>query len=289
MRVPPLAIAGLLAGLVAVASASAQDPFVYRECLSRCRQFKDRACCHETCSYTACIADKTRASAGHGSASGGVRLDQIDPGAWSAAMAACYPWITILQECSAGAVTPPAGGNVETRPSPDPSPQPVKGAFGPPRKSFGHLAPPFENHEQKIVGEMTATSYRFTLERKPKSEGAITITHTYKGTVPEILKPGDVIELSCESEASASGPYPPSIGGSCHWDVEGSVTIDPVSTKASFVGIASDGKLHASGGSTTRFKVGSGGTVLIRAAQGGYYWGSSDNWNPAEYVFTFVP
>jgi hypothetical protein len=120
MRVPHLAIVGLLAGLTGAADATAQDPFVYRECLAQCRQFKDRACCHETCSYTACIADKTRASVGHGTAKDGVRLDQTDPGAWSAAMAACYPWITILKECSAGEATPPPGGAVETRPSPRP-------------------------------------------------------------------------------------------------------------------------------------------------------------------------
>jgi hypothetical protein len=170
-----------------------------------------------------------------------------------------------------------------------PPAKPVKGAFGPPVKSFGHLAPPFENHEQKIFGAMTPTGYRFTLERKPASEGAITITHTFNGTVPDILKPGDILELSCDSQAAVSGKYPPNIGGGCHWYVEGSVTIDPVSTKGSFVGVASNGQVYATGSSKTRFKVGTGGKVLIRAAQGGYYWGSSDNWNPAEYVYTFVP
>ena len=122
MRVPPVILASLLASLVGVAPAAALDPFVYRECLSRCREFKDRACCHETCSYTACIADKTRASVGHGTAREGVRLDQTDPGAWSAAMAACYPWITMLQQCSAGPVTAPEGGRISDRPAAPPAP-----------------------------------------------------------------------------------------------------------------------------------------------------------------------
>ena len=118
MRVPLFAV---LLTAVFGTTAAAMDPFVYRECLAQCKQFKERTCCHETCSYTACIADKTRASAGHGTSRDGVRLDQVDPGAWSAAMAACYPWITILQECGGGqAGTAPAGGTAEPRPSPRP-------------------------------------------------------------------------------------------------------------------------------------------------------------------------
>lgn len=86
--------------------ALAQDPFVYRDCMAQCRQFKDRSCCHETCSYNACIADKTKASIG-----------QTDPGAWSAAMAACYSWISVLQQCSAGTPgAPPLGAAASSVP-----------------------------------------------------------------------------------------------------------------------------------------------------------------------------
>jgi hypothetical protein len=168
--------------------------------------------------------------------------------------------------------------------------KPVKGAYGPPVKRFGTLAPNFENHEQKITASMSANSYSFSLERKPASEGAIMFAHTYSGNVPDILRPGDVIELTCESNARGTGRYPPNIGEGCHWDVEGNVILDPASTKGSFVGMASNGQLYAKGESKTKFKVGSGGgKIVIRAVQGGYYWGSSDNWNPAEYVYTFVP
>lgn len=112
--------------LAGASTAEAVDPLVYRECLSQCRQFKDRACCHETCSYTACIADKTKASTTHGTRSGGIRTEQVDPGAWSAAMAACYPWITILQDCGGGkAGTPPAQDDEEEEV--DPAKEPPTG------------------------------------------------------------------------------------------------------------------------------------------------------------------
>jgi len=174
---------------------------------------------------------------------------------------------------------------------------PVKGAFGPPKKSVGHLPKNFDGPEHKIVGEMTPTSFTLTVERKPASEGAITITHTYNGeALGKNLKPGDIIELSCESSAQISGRYPPNIGGSCKWNVSGSVTFvkdqggKEESTPSTFVGIAGDGKQYASGSSKTKFKVGSGGGITIQAVQGGYAWGEgSDNYNPVEFVYTFNP
>lgn len=103
--------------------ALAIDPFVYRESLARCQSFKDRACCHETASYEACIADKIKTSFGHGTKYDGMRLDQIDPGAWSGAMAACQSWISILRECAPPAGTPDATLRTPARiPTPVPTP-----------------------------------------------------------------------------------------------------------------------------------------------------------------------
>ena len=64
---------------------------------------------------TACIADKTKTNMGHR----GTRMDQTDPGAWSAAMAACYPWISILQQCGGG--TPGTPSVTSVAPSAPPS------------------------------------------------------------------------------------------------------------------------------------------------------------------------
>ena len=63
----------------------------------------------------------------------------------------------------------------------------------------------------------------------------------------------------------------------------------PESTKESFAGYASDGKLYPKGTSRTRFRVERGGRILIQTWQGGHAWGRSDNWVPAEYVYAFVP
>lgn len=102
MRLSSAAAAALVAAVVGPGTTAAQDPLVYRACLSQCREFKDRGCCHEVCSYNACIAHNTKASRGHGTAQRGMRTDESDPGAWSAAMAACQPWIEILKDCHAG-------------------------------------------------------------------------------------------------------------------------------------------------------------------------------------------
>ncbi len=180
-----------------------------------------------------------------------------------------------------------------------PPSMPKAGVFTRTKKSFGHFPKNYEGPEHRIVGDMTPVSFSLTVERKPASEGAVTITHVYHGgPIGETLNPSDVVELTCVSEGKTSGRYPPNIGGSCHWYVEGgagSLTFTKdkdgkdQSTPHTFVGVASDGKIYPSGTSKTKFTVGSGGSITIRAAQGGYAWGEgTDNWNPAEYVYTFT-
>ena len=171
-----------------------------------------------------------------------------------------------------------------------PTVKPMKGAFGPPVTRFGRAPGPQETNDQKVSGTMTKSSMKVTVERKPASEGSVTITHTFSGTIPDILKPGDIIELSCESAAEKSGPNPLYVGGNCQWWVEGNVTmITPPTTKMSFAGYASDGKFYDKSTSTTKFKVETGGRLSIQAWQKGPAWGATDNWVPAEYVYTFVP
>lgn len=191
------------------------------------------------------------------------------------------------------ALIPGSGGKApDVRPAPPPPPPPRSsaGAFGPPEKKFGKLAPAYEDHTQKVYGVMTPTSVSITLERVPLPDGAITLKHNYSDAPPDVLRPGDVIDLSCKSEATISGKFPPNIGGGCSWYVGGSVRIfDEESTRSTFVGIAGDGGFHAAGESHTKFEVQPGGSITIRAEQGGYLWGISDNRNPAEYVYTYTP
>lgn len=105
-------------------NALAIDPVVYRDCMSVCKQFKGRTCCHESCSYEACMAYNMRTSIGHGSVRGSgdrtktdsARRDQVDPGASTGAQAACQSWISILNECGGGVPGTPA--NDETAPTP---------------------------------------------------------------------------------------------------------------------------------------------------------------------------
>ncbi len=59
--------------------------------------------------------------------------------------------------------------------------------------------------------------------------------------------------------------------------------------KPAMEGVTSDGKLYPSGTSKLKFKVGTGGRIVVRAIHGGYNWGDSPNRIPAEYVFVFVP
>ncbi len=127
------------AGLIATAMPSlAQDPFVYRECMALCTQFKDRPC-HVTCSYNACIAEKTRTNFGHGNSRGGLQSSQTDPGAWAAATAACYHWITILQQCGAGTpgAPPECAAGTPGAPPRTVAPQPAR--FDQPRTAKGNF------------------------------------------------------------------------------------------------------------------------------------------------------
>ena len=167
---------------------------------------------------------------------------------------------------------------------------PGPGTFGPPQRSFGKLAPDYEDHEKKFSGVMGPDRVSITIERKPVEDGAITIRHIYEGNRPDILHPGDIVDLTCSSTATVSGKWPPNIGTSCFWYVSGSVAIlEPDSTRGAFAGVASDGTVIEKSETRTKFKVLSGGGITIRAEWGGFYWGQSDNWNPAEYIYAYTP
>ncbi len=62
--------------------------YTYRECMKRCQGGN---CCDEICSYEACIEEN------QGGYAGGMKMK--DPGAWSGAMAVCYPQIQRIMLC----------------------------------------------------------------------------------------------------------------------------------------------------------------------------------------------
>lgn len=182
------------------------------------------------------------------------------------------------QGCADGAGT--AGGDT-----------PVPGAFGPPQRRFGKLAPDYEDHEKKFSGVMGPDRVSITIERKPVEDGAITIRHVYAGNRLDILRPGDIVDLTCSSTATVTGKWPPNIATSCFWNVSGSVVILlPDSTQVGAIaGVMADGTVVAKNETRTKFEVLPGGGITIRAEWGGFHWGQSDNWNPAEYVYTYTP
>ena len=170
-----------------------------------------------------------------------------------------------------------------------PTGAPISGTFGPPKVTYGQPPAPLDDSEKRFTGSVSEREVTLNVERKPVSEGRITITHTYKGNLPGNLRPGDTIELTCDSKAAPSGKSPPNIGGGCQWIVEGAAQVVNES-KGSFVGIASDGKVYASSSSKTIFKVGSGpGTITITAARTGWAWVHSyETLDPVRYVYTFA-
>jgi hypothetical protein len=106
----PLFAALLLPVLLVFADpADAVDVQVRRDCLKSCKDFPERHCCKESCDYQACVADKMKLKV----AKGGTSMELVDPGAWSAAMAACYPFITIIEQCGAEHAEDPRAAKAE--------------------------------------------------------------------------------------------------------------------------------------------------------------------------------
>jgi hypothetical protein len=164
--------------------------------------------------------------------------------------------------------------------------QSIPGTFGPPKKKLGHPAPPFEANDRKIAGTMSERSYTFYMETK-EPKAISTVTMKWTGELPEILKPGDVITLKTYVEAVRSSPDAPNAWANCNWYAVGSVKI--LNEKKTFAGMASSGAFVPSDAGELKFEVLTGGTITIGTGVAGQFWGSSDNWTPAEYVYTYTP
>ena len=109
----------------------------------------------------------------------------------------------------------------------------------------------------------------------------------WTGDLPPILKPGDVITLKSSVDASRSGPDAPNAWANGYWVVSGNVKI--LNEKKTFAGMASSGVFTPSDTGEVKFEVLSGGTITIYTRYLGIFWGASDNWTPAEYVYTYTP
>ena len=132
---------------------------------------------------------------------------------------------------------------------------------------------------------MDETSFKIEVRMKPPYIGSAVVTHNYSSPLSSRLKPGQVVELNCWSEAERTGRDAPNLGSGCQWGVSGAGA-EVLESTHTFAGAGSDG-FHPSSRAVTRFKVLNSGTITIVAGQNGQLWGGSDNWNPATYVYKF--
>jgi hypothetical protein len=185
----------------------------------------------------------------------------------------------------------------------------VRGTFGRTGVVLGKVPGTAGNNEQTITTSISPNSFNIKVEwTPPYGQGNSSINHTWKGTPPPTLKPGEIIELSCSSTATKSGRDPTNLGGSCGWQLEGKVEfldygrrIDTEAekgkvikeNKGTFVGTASTGIFYPTSAFAVKFKVLPGtkdDTITILAWQGGSHQGAG-NWNrnPAAYKYKFNP
>lgn len=179
----------------------------------------------------------------------------------------------------------PAGLAATPKPTPTPRAPAAGGAtFGLVSKVLGHAPGPAEGQYSVSSGSMSENSFHVELRMKPPSTGFASVTHHFSSPLTSFLLPGQVVELTCTSEATRQGRDTPYVGSNCQWYVEGDGAAVLDSTKT-FVGTAGDGKFYPGSQAVTHFRVLKSGTIKITAAQGGALWGSSDNWNPATYIY----
>ncbi|MEA2785025.1 MAG: hypothetical protein QOF71_1129 [Candidatus Eremiobacteraeota bacterium] len=169
------------------------------------------------------------------------------------------------------------------QPQPQSKPVPAGATFGLVSKVLGHVPPPGEGNNSTISGSMDERSFRIEIRMKPPFIGSAVVTHHYSSPLTSRLKPGQIVELTCTSEAERTGRDAPNLGSGCQWGVSGSGA-EVLESTHTFAGAGSDG-FHPSSQAVTRFKVLKTGTITIVAGQNGQLWGGSDNWNPATYVY----
>lgn len=154
-------------------------------------------------------------------------------------------------------------------------------------KTVGNVPPTFENDQIRVGGSISETSFSYFFEYKPPYDAKVQLSLNFS-TPPAILKPGEIIELTCSGSASVTGKDAGSSGTGGSWDVQGSGTI--IEQTKVFVGRASTGKDYLSGNGKAKIKIGSGGALKIILVQVGPVWGNqAANWNPCMYEFEWVP
>lgn len=192
----------------------------------------------------------------------------------------CDPWsqsatFTVKEPV----VAPPPGTQPERTGA---TPGAEQGTFGLVRKVVGRAPEPGEGPYGTASGSISQNACSFRFEAKSPYDGTISMQATFS-TPPAVLRPGDVIELTCSGSASESGKDKHNIGIGCGWEATGSCEV--VERKKFFVGRSSDGKFHPSGQGAFKVKVESGGKIKLVSTQGGFAWGNGGVWNPCEYHY----
>jgi len=154
-------------------------------------------------------------------------------------------------------------------------------------KTVGHVPPTFENGNIRVGGSISETSFTYFFEYKPPYEAKVQLSLNFS-TPPTVLKPGEIIELTCSGSGSVTGKDAGSTGTGGSWDVQGSGTI--IEQTKVFVGRGSDGKDYSSANGRAKIKIGSSGALKIILVQVGPVWGNTAaNWNPCMYEYEWMP
>jgi len=157
-----------------------------------------------------------------------------------------------------------------------------QGTFGLVKKVVGKAPEPGDGRDGVISGSISQNACSFQFVAKPPYDGTISFQATFSAP-PAVLRPGDIIELTCSGSASESGRDKHNMGIGCGWGAIGSCEM--IEAKKFFIGRASDGKFYPSGEGKFKVKIESGGKIRLIASQGGMAWGTGAIWNPCEYFY----
>ncbi len=177
-------------------------------------------------------------------------------------------------------MSPAAGSNGASLPG---GPAGGTGTYGLASKDVGQAAPPDGNQYGTWSGSISESSFTANYAGKAPYEATASFKAGWSAP-PSVLKPGDIIELTCTASAALDGKDKPNAALTALWDGTGQCT--RVEGSNAFAGVASSGKLYSSGSGKFRFKVGDGGgTITLTSARSGIAWGSGGKWTPCTYTY----
>lgn len=164
-------------------------------------------------------------------------------------------------------------------------PKPGQGYFKLLNKVVGKAPEPGTDSNGTVSGTITEGSLTIQYRGAAGRDATADISANWS-MPPTTLKQGEIIDLTAQGKASVKGKDRGSVGIGIDWGVIGSVEV--LEGKKAFIGLASNGIEYESGNVKYRVKIGSGGSITLIAAQGGWAWGSGGIWNPCEYHYVWV-